>query len=305
MQYLRLCLWTAAGVRSNPDEAKHKEKLNAYIRQNYQPNEENALQKYLEFIKHILRAKRGLIELSCLYDLLNADMQILTEQCFDLIVPLNAALKDVSEATRMVVAKNVGILWAANDISVFNEQIQTSLSSIANYSLEHRHGTLLAISHAFYRKIKQDGHANAGENFKVVVLLLCNYLANQQSLLVSAACKGLALIGSVTNLPLPDGHDEKTKPTANTDDNQMHVDDGDNDNDMTKYKIMEKLTQLLKSAHSRPRVREESAECLGHLSIGDGRFFTSKNLSTFLQLIKLVSLIIAKIQNSNEYLLIC
>lgn len=141
---MRLCLWAAAGIRSNPDDGKHTEQLNTYIRQNYQSSPDNALQNYLEFIKRILRAKRGLIELSCVYDLLNAEKSSLTEQCFDLIATLGLALKDVSEATRIVVAKVVGILWSASDESVFNEQVMqrtfaSNIINVFNCSLAHCH----------------------------------------------------------------------------------------------------------------------------------------------------------------------
>lgn len=157
-------------------------------------------------------------------------------------------------------------------------QIQRALNSISNCSLEHRLGLLLAISHAYYRKIRQYGDTNLNANFKVVVLLLCNYLTNDQHpLLISAACKGLALIGSVTRLPIPDGSDSDTgtiqrlvnvqkNDNANSNVDAMQVDDNEQDL-VTKTHVLNILLRLLKSAHSRPRVREESAECLGHLSI--------------------------------------
>lgn len=118
-----MCLWCAAGIRSSPDDPKHARQLNEYIRKNYELKEENDLQKYLIFIKQILRAKRGLIELSCLFDLLNSEVDILTHQCFDLLDSFGLALKDVSESTRVLVAKVVGVLWATSDDGLFNEQV--------------------------------------------------------------------------------------------------------------------------------------------------------------------------------------
>lgn len=152
----------------------------------------------------------------------------------------------------------------------------------------------MATAHAYYRKIKHCGVAQLNETFKVFVNLLCTLLTSQQSLLVSAACKGLGLIGSVACLPIPDGSEASAKApataaAANDDDNRMQVDDGDSDKQLTKFTVMTTLLQSLKSAHSRPRVREEAAECLGHLAIGDGQFFTARNLETFLKLLKLVS----------------
>lgn len=196
----------------------------------------------------------------------------------------------VSEPRLQYYKRNKNLLEKTHQMPAKRFQIQNSLNSIGNYSLEHRHGTLLAISHAYYRKIKQSGIVEKNSNFKVVVLLLCSFLTNQQSLLVSAACKGIALIGSVTSLPLADGDDTNAapvQPSAN-DDESMQIDNVD-DGQVTKLQVMNILLQLLKSAHSRPRVREEAAECLGHLAIGDGRFFTTRNLDSFLKLLKLVS----------------
>lgn len=320
MEYLRLCLWGAAGIKSNPDNAKHLNQLNRYIRQNYATNDDNEMQKYVEFVKQILRAKRGLIELSCLFDLLNAELEILTQQCSDLLDSFGVALKDVSEPTRVLVAKILGILWAACAENVFKEQvcfepthkqtqpiikyvfffnlqIRNVLQSLINRSLEHRHGSLLAISHAYYRKIKRC-HTNENNcpDFKKTVLILCGYLGDQQSLLVSAACKGLALIGTVASLPLPNGKDPSenaksgltsAQSVAADDSDQMQVDS--DEEKVTKIHLMNTVLSLLKSAHSRPKIREEAAVCLGHLSIGDGEFFTHRNLLAYTGLLKLVS----------------
>lgn len=70
-------------------------------------------------VKQILIAKRGNIELICIYDLLNAELQLLRQQCSDLQESFALALKDVSEYTRILVAQSIGILWAIG--SSFNE----------------------------------------------------------------------------------------------------------------------------------------------------------------------------------------
>lgn len=75
-------------------------------------------------MKQILVAKRGNIELMCIYDLLNAEQQVLTQQCFDLLESLALSLKDVSEYTRILVAQSIGILWAVGSSPVeFNNYV--------------------------------------------------------------------------------------------------------------------------------------------------------------------------------------
>lgn len=118
-------MWYSAGIRSNPNNSKFVSKLNAYIRANYESNEENFIQKYLQLVKQILLAKRGNTELICFYDLLNAELESLNKQCQDLLESLSLALKDVSEYTRVLVAQSVGILWAiGTPFDEFNKNVR-------------------------------------------------------------------------------------------------------------------------------------------------------------------------------------
>lgn len=47
------------------------------------------------------------------------------------------------------------------------------------------------------------------------------------------------------------------------------------------------IVKLVKSAHSRQKIREDAAACLGYLAIGDGQFFVSVNLTAFLSMLRL------------------
>lgn len=165
--------------------------------------------------------------------------------------------------------------------------------------IEHLHGTLLALSHAFYRKIKSwqtsgtldEKLTSDWAELKQVVVLLIDHLTDQQPLLVSAAINGISLIGSVIKLPLPDqsgnvGAGSSSASSTYNPDEQMNV-DGDA-NEYSKAFVAQKILFLLKSAHSRPKIREEAAHCLGHLAIGDGAYFTQGNLNAFTKMIKLV-----------------
>lgn len=170
--------------------------------------------------------------------------------------------------------------------------------SLSNRQIEHRHGTLLALSHAFHRKINNIRRAGTLESanihgwaeFKLVVHLLIDRLSDQQPLLVSAALKGLSLIGSVASLPLSDRSDGEVSgssaiATYNPDE-KMDVDE--EPKELTKSIVAQKVLYLLRSAHSRPKTKEEAAHVLGSLAIGDGAFFTTGNLDAFIKMIKLV-----------------
>lgn len=160
-------------------------------------------------------------------------------------------------------------------------QIKETLSSLSQRQIEHRHGSLLALSHAIHRKLtyqhkhKIESTISNCNDTKRFTTILIEYLSDQQPLLVLAAINGIALIGSVIPLPL-----DSTNTEA------MDV-DGESKT-FTKTHVANTIVHLLKSAHSRAKIREEAALCLGQLAIGDGAFFTQFNLDEFIKLIKLV-----------------
>lgn len=172
------------------------------------------------------------------------------------------------------------------------------MNALSQRQIEHRHGSLLALSHALHRKvhsIRKSGTldektaANWTE-LKQVVILLIDHLTDQQPLLVSAAINGISLIGSVIKLPLPDRAEASagSSKSASTYDCDEKMDVDGEANEYSKAFVAQKVLFLLKSAHSRPKIREEAAHCLGNLAIGDGAYFTKGNLNAFTKMIKLV-----------------
>lgn len=122
LEYLRLCLWFSAGAKTAPGDPKSVEKVNEYIRNAL--NNSTEIKDYLALAKRILYAKRGQVELQCLYDLLNATPSTLVNDCFDLKDSFMLGLKDVSDLTRILVAQLQGILMAyGNNESEFNAEV--------------------------------------------------------------------------------------------------------------------------------------------------------------------------------------
>lgn len=155
----------------------------------------------------------------------------------------------------------------------------------------------MALSHALHRKIaswRKEGTLNETiisqwPQLKTIVVLLIGHLTDQQPLLVSAAINGISLIGSVIKLPLPERSSGKSgSSTITTYDINEKMDVDDESSEYSKSHVAQKILYLLRSAHSRPKIREEAAQCLGSLAIGDGAFFTQGNLNAFTKMIKLV-----------------
>lgn len=158
--------------------------------------------------------------------------------------------------------------------------------------IEHRHGCILSLSHAFNRKLTICRKSNTlseqsiaeWDELKRVVDILIECLSDQQPLLVSAAIKGVSLIGSQIKLPLATSPVFETAESSSVE----KMDCEEPPKSYSKSFLAESILRLLKSANSRPKIREESAYCLGYLAIGDAEHFTQKNLNEFKNLTKLV-----------------
>ncbi|XP_065370202.1 proteasome-associated protein ECM29 homolog [Calliphora vicina] len=291
LDYLRICFWYSAGARCAPGDALYMQKLKTYILSNYEESDNNELRQYLLFIQRGVEAKRNESNLLCLYDLLNATPDLLCKSQIHLLEPLSNSLKDVSEVMRLNVSQIVGILWAyGSDEKEFEAQITDCLVSLPQKSLEHKHGWLMVLGHAFSRYI-QYAKANKLEKdfqkwsqfvdaIKVIAEIL---VKGPQDLLISAAVKCISMIGKYTEIP-----NVQLEITI------QKTEDADDDEEMTEYTatgftkffIFTVVHRLLLRSSVRPKIRGEAAKCLGNLAIGDGEYFTQRNLDKFLSMVK-------------------
>ncbi|XP_075170057.1 proteasome-associated protein ECM29 homolog [Haematobia irritans] len=295
LDYLRICLWYSAGARCAPGDSKYQHKLKKYILCNYEESENNELHQYLLFIQKAVEARRHESNLLCLYDLLNAQPAMLCKSQMHLLEPLSNSLKDVSEVMRSNVAQIVGILWAYGfNEPEFNAQISDTLKNLPQKSLEHKHGWLLVLGHAFSRIIQNYKENETPKDLqkwpefvdaiKVIAEIL---VKGPQDLLISAAAKCFSMISKWNEIP-----NVQLEITFQT---QGNDNDDDDDEAMTEYTatgstkffIFTVVHRLLKSSSVRPKIRAEAAKCLGNLAIGDGQYFTQRNLDKFLDLAKI------------------
>lgn len=282
LDYLRICLWYSAGCISEPGSEKDMQKLIDFIRQLDQSGNIEHIEKYVRLIRNVLVSKKGFVELSCLSDLLTAAPSIITKSNLDLRSNLAGSLREVNETTRTIIAKIYGILLAYGaDAESFNEEIKNLLSS-SQKSLEYQHGSVSALSNAFYYRIisfleAKDSEALkqliASREFTDSIAYLIKLLTDQKSLLAMAAIKGLSLIGCCIKLPLEEIQDQEHSQE------KMEVDEHVG----TKNYVFKTIFQLLKSSQTKQKIREDAAHCLGHLSIGDREFFAKKVMTNFLE----------------------
>lgn len=283
LDYIRLCLWFSAGCTTEPGTESEMHILTAFITKLNETGNIEHIEKFMKLIRNVISAKKGFVELSCLSDLLTAAPDIITKNNVDLRSSLSGSLREVNETIRILIAKIYGILLAyGSDENSFNDEIK-SLANLPQKSLEYQHGSILALSYGFYhriiyfRKTKDDiGLAQllSSNEFMNSVTCLVKLLTDPKSLLVLAAIKGLDHIGCSIELPLEEV-DEQEAPQ-----DKMDVDIAQN----TKNYVFKTIFQHLKSSQTKQKVREDSAHCLGHLSIGDRKFFAKKVVNAFLDL---------------------
>ncbi|XP_055855013.1 proteasome-associated protein ECM29 homolog [Episyrphus balteatus] len=289
LDYLRVCLWFSAGVKGGPGDEKNTMLLKNYIMKNFAESEDNEIHQYLQLVQKSVEAKRSEVSLLCLYDLLNAAPEILAKPQMHLMESLANSLKDVSETTRLHVAQVYGILLAyGTDQKDFDSQISEILSGLPQKSLENRHGWLLVLGHAYSRrieslsKIEEKLEFSKSPQFIGSVKVLVKMLCETQPLLVSAAIKGISMIGRTVEIPDFDVE----IPLQKEDENDDAMDEDKTASVSTKFIIFGVIFGLLRSSSVRAKIREDACKCLGSLAIGDGLHFTTKNLDKFLSLVK-------------------
>lgn len=120
LEYIRLCLWFSSGATTAPGDPKSAPVMHAYLA----GLPDAVTGRYLDLVKKILHAKRGRIELSCLYDMLDGMPMKYAPSCVDLLEGFDAGLKDVADGTRTLVAQVQGILLAyGTSDGDFNERV--------------------------------------------------------------------------------------------------------------------------------------------------------------------------------------
>lgn len=271
LDYMHLCLWYSAGCSSEPGNENEMHILSEYITNLDRSGNIEHIEKFTKLLRNIIVVKKGLVELSCLSDLLTAAPLIVTRYNMDLRAILAYSLREVNEPVRILIGKIYGVL-VAYGTEDFNTEIQNLLNT-SQKSLEYQHGSIVALSNALFYRIlyfRQSGDDIAfaqlltSKELSDSIAYLINLLTDSKSLLVLAAIKGLSLIGCSIELPLEE--------VSEQDDESMDVDV----NKSSKNYIFKILLQLLKSSQTKQKIREDSAHCLGHLSIGDAKFFARR-----------------------------
>lgn len=277
LEYVRLCLWFSAGCNCEP--GNDNSKLIDYLATVKNAGDTTCIQKYVKLIKSILAIRKSLTELDCLLDLYESAPWIVGNveikmEISDIPKILANSLKDVNEHIRTRAAKIFGIHLAYDSSTDDLKKEMSQLLNLSQKTLELQHGSILALSNTcFYRIIyfMQNKSADLNQfleskDYTELISLLVKLLNDQRSLLQLASIKGLSLLGCF-KLPFDDEKDE-------TDENYA----------CSKIYVLNTTVKLLKSSHSKQKVREEAALLLGYLSIGDNTFFARQVINHILDM---------------------
>lgn len=219
-------------------------------------------------------------------DLLCASPKILCIPQFYLLNPLSALLRNVSELTRIQVAETCGLLVANGFNSEFESYVDEIILSLPCRSVEHRHGTILFLGHAIHYRILNNRDLNklnyqSWDLLQKVIKVIVTSINDSENLIKFAGLKSMSLIGRL--LILPDLQYDYEIP------HNVKLSKFELEKSESKIKSLSfyLISNILRCSNSTSRLREESALCLGHLSIGDSEYFTTRSLNEFINIIRL------------------
>lgn len=277
LYYTRMCFWFSAGYKCKPGSETNIQLLSDYVSMLEKNGNFVYIEKYMTLIRKILQNKKSFTELSiqALLELFSSSPLTITKNNLDLNSMISNSLKEINESIRKKIAKTYGIhlAYSCKDLDTFNSEI-SQLLNMSQRTLEHQHGSLLAVSNAifyriiFYKQNKADTELSTllnSSNLSNVVNTYVKLLSEQKTLLLSAAIASLSLLGCHIKLPFAEFSKESDGGLS------MEVDDN-----FSKNYVLTTIVQLLKSTQTKQKIREESATCLGYLSIGDHEFFSKR-----------------------------
>lgn len=213
LEYLRLCLWFSAGITEFPSEEEKNKRIGQYLRKLFDQNEMQYIKMYNELIKCMVVSRKGPIELGGLWDMVAASPELIVSFNADLLEPLKLGLGEISENERTLIAKIYGTILAYGTTDETElHKYADDLLQYSSKSLETQHGSILAVSHAMFRKLTKLKKENRVRfesisnwpPFVRTVETLITLLTSPHYLMMKASIEGIGLTGSVLPLPLKD-----------------------------------------------------------------------------------------------------
>ena len=269
--YLRLCLWNAAGVSPSKEllstPEKDAPKVAKYLQDLLMDPKDGARRKELmlrfaELAERLLSASAGMSQALALLQLVAALPKELAPRYTVKLDWLRNLLGNTKEELRETIAVTLGIVTSTLGKNEFEKVMKDVAKGVREKGLEYQHGAVLALGQSYGRCLLLERMKKAGKSdwkdwatFKShceLIIQQLDTLNTSQNLLVGAACLALAELGRCGPLPLPDSGPD-TEP-------------------VNKLGLVTKLLGMVKSNKAAMKVRERAALAVGSLCLGDSAF---------------------------------
>jgi len=261
--YIRLCLWMSAGILPDKDffdtPHLHAPTVGRYLKKlTGTGKKKDIVIKFAELVEKLLSASPGMQPALALLHLIGVMPQELAARYTSKLDWLRGLLSNTREELRETLATVFGLVAAALNKPDFEKAVRDLSKGFKERSLENQHGILLALGHAFGRRLllaRIENPAQKHKDWKIFresCDMIVGELAAVQNLMLSGSCLALAEIGRCSPLPYDDA--------------------GESTELGNKLGLMEKLLGIVKSGKVNMKVRERAAMALGNLCLGDALF---------------------------------
>ncbi|XP_071452225.1 proteasome adapter and scaffold protein ECM29-like isoform X2 [Hetaerina americana] len=287
--YLRMCLLREVNIPATRTVSYHPQYTVPKIRDflsnllsaeesegNTNSKSMGALDKYLHLIQQYLRAQPEFIVLCCLLDLVGSLPDYFAPKFLSNLKWLESFVFSPSEEIREVGSIIYGFVVAHGlDDGDYNQTITNLLRQLGKKNLDTQHGCILAICYCLERRIymkkSQETESDSSvsslisrSTYKKGVKAIIPFLEHTNSMLVTAACTAIGIIGRSASLPLPDGQLDESKQDGSTKGNHQLT---------SKMDVVNKLGAVMVSPNytnkEGMRVKLEAVKAAGYLCVGE------------------------------------
>ncbi|XP_048484818.1 proteasome adapter and scaffold protein ECM29 isoform X3 [Plutella xylostella] len=301
LRYLRMCLNYDAQLKdcSNHPNATSP-LLSKYFYENLLDTE--VLEQYLTMITSLLSASPDLMPLTSFLDIVGCVPDKMAPKYKHLLPFLknlytNSTKEEIREAAALIYA--IISVHTSEKRAIDNEIKEFVSQSLNNKSLEAQCGYTSAFANICERCISLSKNGKFGgkgfspktwEPYQEGAVVLANFLASPQPLLVNVGCENIALLARCSGLPLTDITPEQTALTA--EENPFNIGKHSETNlkttttEVTKFTVAERLFGIVGSPKLPSKTKEKALYTLGLMCCGERLSFAEAIVKGFLQMAK-------------------
>ncbi|KAF9798599.1 hypothetical protein SFRURICE_008332 [Spodoptera frugiperda] len=298
LRYMRMCLNRDASLK---DCSNHPNATSPLLTKYFYDNllDTEVLERYLTMITSLLNASPEIMPLSCFLDIIGCVPEKMASKYTSLLPFLrNLFTTSTKEDIRDISAVIYAIITVhTSEKSAIDKEIKEFVAQGQNNkSLEAQCGYLSAFSNLCERCIVLSKRAKFGgkgfnpanwEPYQEGAVVLANFLASSQTMLVSTSCSAISLLARCSGLPLPPSSAKQDALLQG--DNPFNINKSDtnvDDNDVTKFAVADRLFKVVGNAKLPSKLKERALYTLGLLCCGERLPFAKQIVMGFLQMAK-------------------